>query len=651
MPIYLDTALAEFNQALLQESDLADACHRLGNVLQALGRFEEAMDWHTRAVQQAERAELFAAIGKLYAQQEQWNDAIAAYQHAIRHQPNHAGAYWSLANIYASQGNSSAELEHRLQALTLKPDWATAPNQLALGNLLMAHQRAPEAIAAYRRALSLQPDMPEAAYNLGVALFQQGDWQEAKALFQQTLEQHPDHHRCCLGMTQVLQHEQRYDDAIQYYHRAIALKPNSPGTLYALGELLLQLRRWHEGAEIYRQAIELDPHFSWSHHYLGYALLKQDQVEEAIAAFQQSLSLNVDSAWTHYHLADALCQQQRWSEAIASALAALRLQSELPGIEAIIGRAVRHLDAATLAHYQQQPPTSPDCHNPRFYWQLGRRLANHHQWDGAVLLLKLALTLAPTQQPLNHELAQAQAAQQQAQQAIAVKRQQLQANPNASWAYSQLANLLADQGDLTEAIALNQQANELQGWTQSATKGYQFTRDWFTYNIPIWRKYLQFFAHQPDARALEVGCYEGRSTCWLLDHILTHPTSQILCIDLYFQEKFDVNMQRSGAIDKLTKRQGNSHDLLPTLPINTFDIIYIDGCHLTEHVRIDAVLSWPLLKVGGIMIFDDYELNDLSLPWQVPKPGIDQFLATVSDQVQILHKAYQLIVRKTAAST
>jgi hypothetical protein len=31
-----------------------------------------------------------------------------------------------------------------------------------------------------------------------------------------------------------------------------------------------------------------------------------------------------------------------------------------------------------------------------------------------------------------------------------------------------------------------------------------------------------------------------------------------------------------------------------------------DGSHRARDVLEDAVLSWPLLKVGGIMLFDDY---------------------------------------------
>jgi predicted O-methyltransferase YrrM len=36
-----------------------------------------------------------------------------------------------------------------------------------------------------------------------------------------------------------------------------------------------------------------------------------------------------------------------------------------------------------------------------------------------------------------------------------------------------------------------------------------------------------------------------------------------------------------------------------------FDLIYVDGSHHTDDVIVDAIKSFELLKIGGIIIFDD----------------------------------------------
>jgi predicted O-methyltransferase YrrM len=60
----------------------------------------------------------------------------------------------------------------------------------------------------------------------------------------------------------------------------------------------------------------------------------------------------------------------------------------------------------------------------------------------------------------------------------------------------------------------------------------------------------------------------------------------------------------------------------------------------------DAVLSWPLLKVGGLMIFDDYLWNTDKPAGERPQMAIDQFLQERQQKHVLLHQEYQVIVQK-----
>jgi predicted O-methyltransferase YrrM len=60
----------------------------------------------------------------------------------------------------------------------------------------------------------------------------------------------------------------------------------------------------------------------------------------------------------------------------------------------------------------------------------------------------------------------------------------------------------------------------------------------------------------------------------------------------------------------------------------------------------DAELSWPLLKPGGILAFDDY-LWGLSLVIsKAPKLGIDLFLDRHLGEYEILEQGLQVWLRK-----
>ena len=62
-------------------------------------------------------------------------------------------------------------------------------------------------------------------------------------------------------------------------------------------------------------------------------------------------------------------------------------------------------------------------------------------------------------------------------------------------------------------------------------KEYNFTSDWFTPHIPIWEKVLSPLKGKPDIRYLEIGVFEGRSSLWIAENILTHPSSHLTVID------------------------------------------------------------------------------------------------------------------------
>ena len=103
------------------------------------------------------------------------------------------------------------------------------------------------------------------------------------------------------------------------------------------------------------------------------------------------------------------------------------------------------------------------------------------------------------------------------------------------------------------------------------------------------------------------------------------------------------NIENSGHKEKVEVRRGFSHEKVPTFEDDFFDMIYIDGNHEPEYVLEDAVLSFRKLKVGGIMIFDDYG-------WQGPdmtKRGIDGFVNGYHKRIKILgHRQTQVFIRK-----
>ena len=51
--------------------------------------------------------------------------------------------------------------------------------------------------------------------------------------------------------------------------------------------------------------------------------------------------------------------------------------------------------------------------------------------------------------------------------------------------------------------------------------------------IPNWTYVLEQFKNKPNLNFLEIGCWEGRATCWLLENILTDKNSKITVVDTF----------------------------------------------------------------------------------------------------------------------
>jgi predicted O-methyltransferase YrrM len=176
------------------------------------------------------------------------------------------------------------------------------------------------------------------------------------------------------------------------------------------------------------------------------------------------------------------------------------------------------------------------------------------------------------------------------------------------------------------------------------TKHFKF--DWFSPNIPSFEAHLAPLRGTP-CRLLEIGSHEGRSTTWLIEHVANHPESRIDCVDPYLQDNFWSNLAAVGGVEQISFHQSTSRDALRILPQNSFDFVYIDGSHWTADVLEDAVLSFPLCKLGGLIAFDDYLWDDPQ--WNqhgCPKPAIDFFLQAYAEKLQLLEKNHQVWIKR-----
>lgn len=202
-------------------------------------------------------------------------------------------------------------------------------------------------------------------------------------------------------------------------------------------------------------------------------------------------------------------------------------------------------------------------------------------------------------------------------------------------------------------------------------KHYEYTENWFTIDG---LSEISELNSNNELHFLEIGSFEGKSTIWFLDNFLQNSKSSITCIDPWLnysqgndslnsygdsespwkfgktkvKERFLKNIVESGYCDKVKIIQELSDKALPQLisQHNKYDLIFIDGNHVAPYVLMDSVMSWPMLKVGGYIVFDDYIWGSGNNVTLRPKKSIDSFCEIFADYTEEIYSNHRKIIRR-----
>lgn len=217
---------------------------------------------------------------------------------------------------------------------------------------------------------------------------------------------------------------------------------------------------------------------------------------------------------------------------------------------------------------------------------------------------------------------------------------------------------------------------------QFGPKGSDRTNAWFEVGAVYWP--LMFYDHVDFDRELhiiEIGSFEGGSANFFQRSCLHHPKSTLTCIDTWAGVHESTDEGRSSDIyggvtlqqhektfqrfrhnvrvhpheDKVRVIRSDSWHGLQRLAFESdsrrYDVAYIDGSHHSADVLAELILCFNLLRVGGIIILDDYTWgsggDDYVEKGQTPKLAIDTFWVAFQHQVTPLHKRHQVAFKKT----
>jgi predicted O-linked N-acetylglucosamine transferase (SPINDLY family) len=357
------------------------------------------------------------------------------------------------------------------------------------GDGLLARGHWAEAALYYGRALAIDADYAEACVNLGYALNELGEREQAQRHLERAIAIDAGAAVAAdafyiLGT--MCRDQGRQAEAIAHFRQALALRPdfqvvyhdlsqaylqsgqteNAKATLaeaisrfageadfhFRLGSLHVPAKEFERAAESFQKALAVRPDHAEAHNSLGFVLQAQGKLEAAIESYREALALNPDNFDALNNCGIALQALTRHQEALDCHERALRLKPDSLDVYRSIGSLLHllgRLDAATET-FRKAVSLQPD--NAEAHNNLGVMLQAGGELASATDSYRRALALKPDFADAHVNLGSAFQKQHKPEDALACYRDALRCNPDFPDAHLNMGVVLQSQGKLAEAV-------------------------------------------------------------------------------------------------------------------------------------------------------------------------------------------------------
>lgn len=440
---------------------------------QAIAQFEKIVSLEPRNVDN------HMVLGQLYTVNHQADKAEAQFKTAQAIEPDSEDVVLNLVRVYAESGN----IKEAAQVIEKVPEDNRTPKmEFALGAAYEQMKDSKDAIAAYQRASSMDPDDLRTQDALAQALLTDNQLDLALKEFKKLAASDPEEPAPLVHISEIQRRQGKYDDALATIRKARSLDSSNLEAGYDEAMLYDILGRFDESVKVYQQMVDLKTHANGAYtadekqqrgfflQRLGSVYEEQNKTDDAVATYQKLIDMGGDDAIRGYEgLAEAYQnahQPEKAIDAVQKGVAAnpknTELKLVLAGLLADQGSARNNpaqIDQAFTMAKGLLKNTADDLNVLEAMAQMNIRL---HRWKDADDNLNKAEPLATKKDDKIYLLflrGEWSDRQKHLDTAERYFRQALALDPKNAMTLNYLGYMLADKGvQLPEALKLIQQA-------------------------------------------------------------------------------------------------------------------------------------------------------------------------------------------------
>jgi tetratricopeptide (TPR) repeat protein len=211
----------------------------VGEAARQAERYEEALEWHERAMSlEPGLGDPWYYVGLVHEEQGLWGQALDAYEHATFisyfYQVHRSSVFYRIGRIYQWElkpqqlDKALAAYEAAIEVSDFNAKWEAAESHYKRGEILWQMGCAPSKyIPEYREAIRLDPNHAWAYVKLGVTYYQDSrNMNLAEDMIRQGLKLSPDHKWAYFHLGEVYYQQGRIEEATAAYERALQIDPD-----------------------------------------------------------------------------------------------------------------------------------------------------------------------------------------------------------------------------------------------------------------------------------------------------------------------------------------------------------------------------------------------------------------------------------------